>query len=179
MEQGEAILIRRTVWSDTSFLTTWLLPDLGKVRAMAKAARRPGSPFAGKLDLFFHAEIGFARGKGSPPLHQLREVKVLTAFNATHVPCANVYACGYFAELVDLCTEPAEPAPEIFDLLLRAIRHLSEKPVTLRAIEHFEAQLCRAIGIHEDGHHPLAALERYGGKVPASRLTALKLLGLK
>ena len=110
MEQTEAILIRKQPWSDTSLITTWLTSGHGKITAMARAARRPASPFAGRLDLFHKAEIGYAMPKRGS-LHTLREVRLLEVFAATSA--SNLFLCGYFAELIDLVTQPGEPFPRI------------------------------------------------------------------
>jgi len=176
MQQAEGILIRRYLWSDTSFITTWLTPHAGKLRLMAKGARRPKSSFAGKVDLFYHAEIGYVSARGTSTLHTLSEVRLVAPFDAGSVPCANVFLLGYFAELVDLCTEGGNASPELFDLLLRAVEHLRKKPATARALGHFETELCRVLGIIEERKPALGVLAAYCGKVPESRAAAVQLL---
>ena len=173
MEQTEAILIRKQVWSDTSLIVTWLTPAHGKVRTLARAARRPGNPLFGKLDLFFRAEIAFAVSPRSS-LHALREVSLLQAFDSSSV--SSVFLCGYFAELADAATESGQPAPEVFDLLVRGIAHLRVQAASLRALEHFEVELCRVLGVHDGRSHPLATIESYCGRIPASRSAALRMI---
>ena len=173
MQQTEAILIRKQAWSDTSLIATWLTPAHGKVRTLARAARRPGNPLAGKLDLFFRAEIAYAVSSRSS-LHALREVSLIQVFDSSSV--SSVFLCGYFAELADAATEPGQPAPEIFDLLGRAIAHLRVQSASLRALEHFEIELCRVLGVHDDRSHPLATIESYCGRIPASRAAALRMI---
>ncbi len=175
MEESEAILIRRIAWSDNSLITVWLTESHGKLRLMARSARRPQSPFSGKLDLFFRGEIGFATNRKSS-LGTLREVHLLAPFDGGTVPCANVFLCGYFAELIDLCTQEGQPVPELFDLLKRAVEHLRETAASLRALEHFEREMARVLGVGDDGRHPLAAIEAYCGRIPASRAAATGLL---
>lgn len=173
MEQTEAILIRRQPWSDTSLIVTWFTLAHGKIGTMAKAARRANSPFAGRLDLFHRVEIGYLPGRKTP-LGTLREVRILSLFESKSA--ANVFLGGYFAELLDLVTQPAHPHPEVFDLLSRAVAHLSAKPATLRALDFFERELVRLLGIEEAETHPLAAIETYCGRIPASRRAAIQML---
>ena len=173
MEQTEAILINRRPWGDTSLLTVWFSPELGKLSAMARSARKAGSPFAGRLDLFHHAEIAFARSRKSQ-LHNLREVRLLEPFGCTAPE--GVFLCGYFAELVDLLTQPGEPAPEIYDLLSRAVAHLGAKPAKPRAMEFFEDEITRLLGIRDGKGCALSAIETYCGRIPASRKVALGFL---
>lgn len=171
MEESLAILIGRRSWSETSWIVTWLTRSEGKVATMARGARQPKSPHAGKLDLFYLAEISYALSRTSS-LHSLREVRVVEPF--ANAPCANVFLAGYFAELTDLITQPAEPVEPVFDLLARAIAFLRTNPASLRALEHFERELGRALGV--ESPDPLAALESYCGRIPASRQAALRLI---
>jgi DNA repair protein RecO (recombination protein O) len=53
MEQGCAILVRKTKLTESSLIVTWLTKDHGLVRTVAKGARTPKSRFAGHLVLFF------------------------------------------------------------------------------------------------------------------------------
>ena len=173
MEESLGILIRRRAWSDTSWIVTWVTRDHGKVSTIARGARRPSSPHAGKLDLFFTAEIAFAVSRKST-LHTLREVRLVEPFDAASVPPANVFLAGYFAEVTDLATQPGAPVEAVFGLLVRAFGHLRKCPASRRALEHYESELCRALGIH--GRAPLASLESYCGRIPGSRQTALALM---
>jgi recombinational DNA repair protein (RecF pathway) len=118
-------------------------------------------------------EIGYLPGRKTP-LGTLREVKMLAPFESKSA--ANVFLGGYFTELLDLVTQPAHPHPEVFDLLSRAIAHLSDKPATLRALDFFERELVRLLGIEEAETHPLAAIETYCGRIPASRRAAIQML---
>jgi len=170
-----AILIRRRAWGDTSWIVTWLTLGHGKVATMARGARRPASPFSGKIDLFYIGEISFVLSKKSS-LHTLREVQILEPFDATGLASPNLFLCCYFAELADVATEPGTPVPGIFDLLTRALTHLKSHPASLRALDHFEKELGRALGISDAASHPLATLESHCGRIPKSRANLLRLL---
>src|SRR2546430_16683400 len=63
MESTEAILLRKRKFSDTSLVVSWCTELIGCIQTIAKGARRPKSPFAGKLDLFFEAEISIVRSR--------------------------------------------------------------------------------------------------------------------
>lgn len=175
MEHTPAILIRRRTWGDTSWIVTWLTLGHGKVSTMARGARRPASPFAGKLDLFYIGEISFVLSKKSS-LHTLREVQILEPFDASRLPGSNLFLCGYFAELTDLATEPGAPVSGIFDLLTRALTHLKSQPASLRALDFFEKELGRTLGIGDASSSPLAVLEAHCGRIPASRPALLRML---
>ncbi|PYT36826.1 MAG: DNA repair protein RecO, partial [Acidobacteria bacterium] len=73
METTAAILLRKRKLSDTSLIVSWCTESFGCIQTVAKGARRPKSPFSGKLDLFFEAEISIVRSRKSD-LHTLTEV---------------------------------------------------------------------------------------------------------
>lgn len=176
METTSGILIRRVRWGDTSWITTWITLDHGKIKAVARGANRARSAFAGKIDLFHHAEITFKRPRAADALASLTDVSLRDPFDAAAVPAANLFLGGYFAEIVDECTEPGVPVPEVFDLLQRAFDYLRRKTADRRALAHFENELCRAIGIHGGRTSAVAALEAYCHRIPASRPVAWNLL---
>lgn len=175
VEHSQAILIRRRAWGDTSWIVTWLTLGYGKVSTMARGARRPASPFSGKLDLFYIGDISFAVSKKSS-LHTLREVQILEPFDASGLGSANLFMCCYFAELADLVTEPGTPVAGIFDLLNRALAHLKTNAASVRALDFFEKELGSTLGISDASSHPLANLEAHCGKIPKSRSAVIRLL---
>ncbi len=173
METTAAILLRRTKLSDTSLIIGWWTEAHGKIKTVAKGARRQKSPFAGKLDLFFEADIQFVRARRSD-LHTLREVALRKTNEGVRLHLKNVRLASYFVELIELVTEPEHAAPELFSLLQRAFEHLSKRPATRRALLHFEAELVRFLGIQgEDGVSPAGSIGRVYGRLPALRREAL------
>ncbi|MDD5199641.1 MAG: recombination protein O N-terminal domain-containing protein [Terrimicrobiaceae bacterium] len=175
MERAHAILIRRIRFAETSLICVWLTRTHGKVKTSARGALRPGGAFAGKLDLFYEAEIAFARSR-TGEVHALREVALLRPFDGEGRHYANLAAASYFADLVDQVTEPGGQAEEVFDLLRRAIGYLRSHRSAPRAIHHFEAELCRALGVGDTAarNDPIHILAAQCGRIPASRESALK-----
>ena len=135
-ETTEAILLRRARFCESSFVLIWLSPDHGKIRSAARGTAKRDSKLRGRLDLFYHAEIQFAAGRKSD-LSALREVKLLQTWEGLRGSYARLLDASYFAELCDLLCEPSHAAPELFDLLRRALAHLCAKDLTRRSIEFF------------------------------------------
>lgn len=177
MEQTPAILLRKSPWSETSLIITWLTERFGTVRTVARGARRPNSAFAGKLDAFFQANISFSLNR-SGTLHTLREAEVVTVFDASRAGSAGFYLASYFAELSGLAAPAMHPAPEVFDLLGRGISHIQNSPASERALAHFEREMCRILGVHDvaGAVPPAQALASLCGTLPRSRAAALSFL---
>jgi DNA repair protein RecO (recombination protein O) len=168
MEQSRAILIRLTKLTETSFIVTWFTDDHGLVRTVARGARRPGSPFAGKLDLFFGAEITWSVAKRGE-LHALREVAVDAWRTGLRKSYAVTLLAGYCGRLLEQAVEPGHPEPELFDLLRRALDHLDAAGASRWAMVHFERELARLLGVAADRRKPDAALRDALGDLPAIR----------
>ncbi len=176
LNSTSAILLRRTRLSDTSWIVTWLTQENGRLKTAAKGARRPRSPFAGKLDLFFLEEISYTASRKSD-LHALREVVLVEPFIGLRADFLRTELAAYFVELIELVTEAEHPAPELFDLLLRAFRYLNTGRPTLLALLHFESELVRLLGIHgQPGVSPAVAIGRAHHAVPSTRAGLVKRL---
>ncbi|MEP6956139.1 MAG: DNA repair protein RecO [Chthoniobacterales bacterium] len=178
MESTTAILLRKRKLSDTSLIVHWCTSSLGCVQTVAKGARRAQSPFAGKLDLFFEAEIQIVRSRKSS-LHTLREVALRNPFPGIRASYPRMQAASYFVELIELCTETDHHDPELFALLRRAFGFLTAQEPTRRAVIHFETELARIAGVH-DGQavrrDPALALANLFGRLPLARGPLLKTL---
>lgn len=168
MDNTAAILLRKTKLSDTSLILTWLTLAHGKMKTVAKGARQPKSRFAGRLDLFFECEIGFARSRKSE-LHTLREVELIDPHERLRGDYTRVALAAYFVELIELVTEPEHAVAELFDLFQRALRYLNENAANLRALEHFERELVRLLGIEHPQVTAAVAIGRAYHKLPAAR----------
>ena len=68
---------------------------------MAKGARRQKSAFAGKLDLFFEAEISIVRSRKSD-LHTLAEVVLKNPFAGIRSNYLRMQSAAYFVELIEI-----------------------------------------------------------------------------
>ena len=178
MESTTAILLRKRKLSDTSLIVSWCTESLGCIQTAARGARRAKSPFAGKLDLFFEAEIQISRSRKSS-LHSLTEVVLKNPFGGIRENFRRTQAASYFVELIELCTESDHHEPELFLLLRRAFTYLSANDPDLRAVLHFETELARIAGVHDTNtlkSNPALALANLFGRLPSSRTDLLKAL---
>jgi len=174
-ETTEAILLRRIRFGESSYVLVWLSPAHGKIRTAARGTARKDSKLRGRLDLFYHAEVQFSAGRKSD-LHALRELKLIETWEGLRGNYARLLAASYFAELCDLLSEPAHAAPELFDLLRRALGHLCDNDPSRRSVEFFESEACRVLGFgHAD--NAIGAIETHAGRVPANRRRLAGVIG--
>src|ERR1700755_1766461 len=149
VESTEAILLRKRKFSDTSLIVSWCTESFGCVQTMVRGARRPKSPFTGKLDLFFEAEIAIVRSRKSD-LHTLTEAMLKNPFAGIRSTYLRTQTAAYFVELIEICTERDHREPELFALLHRAFGYLDVNDPIARAVSHFETELARIAGVHDE-----------------------------
>jgi DNA repair protein RecO (recombination protein O) len=176
MEKSLGIIMRLTRLTETSLIVLWCTQHEGVIKTVAKGARRPKSPFAGKLDLFFESELSWVRSRKSE-LHTLREVMVVDYREHLRKRYADTVAASYFVDLLASVVELDYPVPELYDLLQRGLGYLGENGADRRGVLHFERELARLLGVGHQRLSPATALERAFGGLPRGRKTCLDLLG--
>ncbi|MCL5098808.1 MAG: DNA repair protein RecO [Candidatus Omnitrophica bacterium] len=115
-QRTTGLIVRTRPLTDTSLIVHWLTPDFGRLATVAKGARRPKSPFAGKLDLFFLADFSFRLSRRSD-LHLLCEATVRETYSFLRRELAYLQQAAYCAALIEQTTEPQTPLPALFTLL--------------------------------------------------------------
>ncbi|MCW1924505.1 DNA repair protein RecO [Luteolibacter arcticus] len=175
MEHCHGTLIRLTKLTDTSWIVHWFTAGHGLIKTVAKGARSPKSPFAGKLDLFFDAEISWARAR-SGELHGLREVSVTCTREPIRCDYNAMLLSGYWCRLLELLIERDHPEPELAALLGRGLDHVAERGASVRAMQHFEQELARNLGIMRERKQAAGALRDALGSLPPQRAQLLERL---
>ncbi len=148
-ETATGIILRTRPLTETSLILHWLTPDFGRLATVAKGARRPKSPFAGRLDLFYVADFSFSRSRTSD-LHSLREVKLHETHGAIRGDIAKLQQAAYATGFVEQATETETPLPEIYALTRGFLKALCEHPPRSQNIFAFELKLLRELGQEPD-----------------------------
>lgn len=175
MKQDLATIIRLTKLTDTSLIVSWISENHGLIKTVAKGARRPKSPFAGKLDLFFSAELCWNHSQSSE-LHTLREVQPSNYREELRSSYINTEIAAYFVSLMESTAEPNIPADGYHDLLTRGLDYLCSNKASTKALLHFESELTKLLGIHSKPEMAASNLLKALGSLPHSRNRCLNLL---
>src|SRR6185436_17167761 len=109
-EKTSGLILRTRPLTETSLIVRWLTAELGRIATVAKGARRPKSPFRGKLDLFYFADFTFSRSRRSE-LHTLREMNLLETNPLLRRDLRYVQQASYCTALVEQATEVETPLP--------------------------------------------------------------------
>jgi DNA repair protein RecO (recombination protein O) len=144
-EKALAIVLRAVEWSETSSIVTLWTREFGKVRGVAKGARRPKGPFESALDLLSTCRIVFLR-KSTEALDLLYEAKLERRFRPRAGDLTSLYAGYYVAELLNELTDDYDPHPELFDAAQEALVALAQAGSIATVILRFELLTLTALG---------------------------------
>jgi DNA repair protein RecO (recombination protein O) len=148
-ERAQGIVLRVHPLTETSLIIRWLTRDFGRIATVAKGARRPKSPFRGKLDLFYLADLTFRRSRRSE-LHSLREVSLRQTHSFLRKDLGYLQQASYCSALLEQATEIETPIPVIFDLMKNLLDVLGVQPPVPQTILAFEIKLLSELGLNPD-----------------------------
>jgi DNA repair protein RecO (recombination protein O) len=148
-ETATGIILRTRPLTETSLIVHWLTLEWGRMATVAKGARRPQSPFASKLDLFYLADFSFSRSRSSD-LHNLREVNLKETFPALREDLGRLQQAAYATHLIELATETNTPIPSIYELLLGFAKSICAGIPAPQTIFGLELKLLQDLGLEPD-----------------------------
>jgi DNA repair protein RecO (recombination protein O) len=149
-ERAHGIILRIRPWSETTLIVSWITAETGRIDTIAKGARRPKSPFLGRLDLFFEADISFQRSRRSD-LHLLKEAILVQTHPALREDMGRLNAAAYFSLLLERTTESDTPLPEFYSLMRESLERLEQAPLNVPLLVcAFELKLLSALGLEPD-----------------------------
>jgi DNA repair protein RecO (recombination protein O) len=148
-ERASGIILRIRPLTETSLIVEWLSLEHGRLSTVAKGARRPKSPFVGKLDLFYEAEFSFQRSRRSE-LHTLREISLLETRSKLRESLSSLHAAAYFSILIEQGLERETPVPEFYGLFRQALNDLAQGEADWVRVFAFELNYLDLLGLAPD-----------------------------
>jgi DNA repair protein RecO (recombination protein O) len=143
-EQG--IVLRTYKLGETDRIVHLLTQGRGKVRAVAKGVRRPGSRFGGRLEPFSHVDLQLYEGRSLDVVNQAELIAPFAGVRAEYA----LSACGsVMVEGTDRVAQEDERSTRLFLLLLDGLRALAALPPrpTL-VLDAFLLRLASVAGYH-------------------------------
>ncbi len=119
----EAINLRVQQFGEADKLMTFFSPDYGKIKTIAKGARKPGSKFGGRLEIFAYNNLLLAAGKEFSILSQIETIE---NFKELREDIDKLKAGIYFIRLVDAGTEVGQKNEDLFNLILESLYLLKD-----------------------------------------------------
>jgi DNA repair protein RecO (recombination protein O) len=140
----EAVVLRHADWGEADRLLTLYTRERGKVRAIAKGARKIRSRKAGHLEPFTRVTLQLARGHD---LLIVTQADTLDAYLAIHENLVKTSHAAYAVELLDRFTyEEDTENYHIFRLLTEALARLEQEADPWLSLRYYELHLLDILG---------------------------------
>ena len=139
----EAIVLRQTALGEADRVLTLFTPNLGKLGAVAKGVRRPGSRTGGHMELLNRVRVTLAQGR---TLDVVTDAQATQTFAGLRSRLQSISRAMYAAELVDRFCIDRSPNLQVYRLLLQALTLLDAGPEAPVLLRHFELMLLEHSG---------------------------------
>jgi DNA repair protein RecO (recombination protein O) len=151
--RAHAVVLRTYKLGEADRIAVLLTEHDGKVRAVAKGARKSGSRFGALLEPTSHIDVQLYRGRGD--LDTVTQVQAIDTFAAIRGDLDRFTRASSFIEATDHVTPDREPHERLYRMLVGALRLVAGDNPTLTAagfflkllaLEGLEPVLDRCIG---------------------------------
>ena len=143
--RSEGVVLKATHMGEGAVMITLYSQSLGKLRAIARGARKPSSKMVGHLEPLNRVELAVARARVGG-IDTVTQAQVVEAFPDLKASLEGVSRGLYLAELVDGFGTEGGANPELYCLLLDALRFLNHQPEADTALRYFELHLLQRSG---------------------------------
>ncbi len=139
-----AVVLRHADWGEADRLVTLYTREQGKLRAVAKGARKITSRKAGHLEPFTHVKLQLARGRS---LFIVTQADTVDAYLPLRETLLMTGTASYVVELLDRFVYEEEGAnPTLFRLLAETLKRLANDEDPWLAVRYYEMRLLDFLG---------------------------------
>jgi DNA repair protein RecO (recombination protein O) len=147
---SEAFVLRSYPFKEADLVVSFLTRDQGKLRGVAKRARRPKSPFGAGLERLSQVRMSYFQ-RENRELVNLDSCELLFSQFRLLSDYRAAVALDFFAEVTDQLLPPGESNDRFFRLLIAVLEHLraadSAEPGSVwRAVTYFSVWAVRLSG---------------------------------
>jgi DNA repair protein RecO (recombination protein O) len=146
LTKAEAIVLRQHPLAESDLVVTLFTREVGKIRAVAKSARRSRSRFRGGLEVLSLIRVEFYE-RESRELVYLSKCDLLESFFDLQSDYGFQVACAYWVEVVDAMWPDREASQKVFRLMLTLLRSRRVGVDTVKLLAYFNYWVLRLAGI--------------------------------
>jgi DNA repair protein RecO (recombination protein O) len=144
--RDQGIVLRTYKLGETDRILHLLTQGRGKVRAVAKGVRRPGSRFGGRLEPFGHVDLQLYEGRS---LDVINQAELLAAHAAIREDYGRSACASVLVEATDVVAQEGERDNALFLLLRSGLQALDARPDEPAIfVDAFLLRLAAVVGFH-------------------------------
>ncbi|MCA9575146.1 MAG: DNA repair protein RecO [Sandaracinaceae bacterium] len=163
-----AVVLRRVDYRESDRIVTLFTESLGKVGAIARAARSSQKRFAGGLESLCVVEVTLEPGRGE--LSTLREARPVLPCLALLASLERIETAGAGLELVRVSLADRHPEPELFEHVVQFLLDLDAGVSVPTRLLRFQLDVLDALGLSPE----LEQCALCGKAVPAARVVLFR-----
>jgi len=147
-----AITLRSRKWGEADRIVTFFTLQHGKLRGVARGARRIRSRFGSALEPFVHCDLNLFE-KRNDPLYRITQVDIRETFPQLREDLALMSAAARMVNLISAVTAEGDPGPRIFETLVGGLRSLQATNDPALATLLFQIRLLGQTGFRPQTDH--------------------------
>ena len=145
MENLEAFVLKKSVYGEADYLVTFFTRELGKIKCIARQAKKSKKRFGGRLEPFLHLKLNITLNDNK--FNVVNDVNLVRHF-ASITESLESFAFGSFAlEHVDILTYENQKSEQFFDAALNVFEHINTGTNILPAILKYQITALEVNGI--------------------------------
>ena len=148
---SETFVLRTYPFREADLIVSFFTRDLGKLRGVARRARKPKSPFGSGLERLSHVRMSYFQRENAD-LANLTSCELIQSQFDLGSDYARGIALDYFTEVAEHLLPPHEPSEKFFRLLIAVLVFLRSGGEPWPAILYFSLWSVRLTGILPDLH---------------------------
>ncbi len=142
---SQAIVLQTSDYAEWDRLASLYTRDFGRIRGIAKGAKRSQKRFGSALEPFSHVDVFFV-DKENHGLIRLERCRIIKMFPEIALDIKKITFGNYVLELINTLTPEKVKQTEIFDLLLFFITLLGQEDFREELLRIFEFRLFSLLG---------------------------------
>ena len=176
-ERDKGCILRLLPLGESGVIVYWCTEAHGILHTAARNARKPGSDFTGRLDLFHECELLFSTPARSD-LATLHSVELINPRLPIRSSLNGLRLASYMARLLLATVEPGTHGETDWHTLMAgALDYLATTTPRQAILHHFEKRLATLHGLYNPVIPPYRALLQHFQHLPAGREELLEVLG--
>jgi len=141
----QSVILNRTIYGEADLIVVFFTNEHGKVKGLAKHARKSLKRFGSVLTSFGLAELSFTHHPNRD-LVILEEGDLIRSYDRLAQDPGMMGLAGLALELVDAFCAPLDPAPGVFDLLVWCLERMDRDRRPQEAMFIFQIRLLSLAG---------------------------------
>ena len=142
---SEALILKHAPFGEADLLVTFFTRERGKVRAVARGARRSNSKLVGHLEPVTQVSISLAQGQGG--LDHVSQAQLMESFAPLKDNLEAITKGFYLAELVDGFGSESNQNQSLYNLALATLHAIGQEPESELPLRFFELRLLKVSGL--------------------------------